>query len=41
MANAKRIRVFELSDGSRVGHQLSEAEVKTFLAANAGSKLVR
>jgi hypothetical protein len=41
MAEPKRIRVFTLANGSRVGHQLTEAETAAFLSANAGSKLVR
>jgi hypothetical protein len=37
----KRIRVIQLADGTRVGKQLTEAETTAFLAANAGSTLVR
>jgi len=38
---AERIRVFLLADGTRVGKQMTQAEVDAFLAANAGSSLVR
>mgnify|MGYP000256140140 FL=1 len=41
MAEETRIRVFELANGKRVGKQLTDAEVVTFLADNAGSTLVR
>lgn len=37
----KRIRVIQLADGTRVGKQFTEAETTAFLAANAGSTLVR
>ncbi len=36
-----RIRVFLLSDGTKVAHQFVEAQVTAFLADNAGSTLVR
>jgi|TARA_B110000483_G_scaffold243152_1_gene331575 hypothetical protein len=41
MAEQPRIRIFELQDGTRVGKQLLNAEVAVFLAANAGSTLIR
>jgi len=41
MADQKRIRVIQLADGTRVGKQLTQAETDAFLAANAGSSLVR
>ena len=39
--DATRLRVFQLADGTRVGKQMNVDEVNAFLAANAGSTLVR
>ena len=41
MPEQKRIRVFQLADGTRVGKQLTQAETDAFLAENSGSTLVR
>ena len=39
--DATRLRVFLLADGTRVGKQMDIDEVNAFLAANAGSTLIR
>jgi hypothetical protein len=39
--DATRLRVFQLADGTRVGKQMDIDEVNAFLAANAGSTLIR
>jgi hypothetical protein len=41
MSDQKRIRVIQLADGTRVGKQLTQAQTDAFLAANAGSTLIR
>ena len=39
--DATRLRVFLLADGTRVGKQMDIDGVNAFLAANAGSTLIR
>ena len=36
-----RIRIFLMQDGTKVGHQFTQAQTDAFLADNAGSSLVR
>ena len=36
-----RIRIFQLSNGTKVAHQFVQSQVDAFLADNSGSTLVR